>query len=107
MRPGGAPLGERALVAGGMAFELAKKWWVLLLRGILLIITGLLAFVSPVTWVIFVGVYMLFDGMSMLLAGFSDQPGGAEPLAVAHHRHPGAAGRAAHPVEPGSLAASR
>ena len=76
MRPGDAPLGERALVAGGMAFELAKKWWVLLLRGILLIIAGLLAFVSPVTWVIFVGVYMLFDGMSFLLAGFGDQPGG-------------------------------
>jgi uncharacterized membrane protein HdeD (DUF308 family) len=76
LRPGGAPLGERALVAGGMAFELAKKWWVLLLRGILLIIAGLLAFVSPVTWVIFVGVYMLFDGMSFLLAGFTDQPGG-------------------------------
>jgi len=76
LRPGGAPLGERALVAGGMAFELAKKWWVLLLRGILLIIAGLLAFVSPVTWVIFVGVYMLFDGMSFLLAGFGDQPGG-------------------------------
>jgi uncharacterized membrane protein HdeD (DUF308 family) len=76
MRSGGAPLGDRALVAGGMAFELAKKWWVLLLRGILLIIAGLLAFVSPVTWVIFVGVYMLFDGMSFLLAGFGDQPGG-------------------------------
>ena len=59
-----------------MAFELAKKWWVLLVRGILLIIAGLLAFVSPVTWVIFVGVYMLFDGMSFLLAGFGDQPGG-------------------------------
>jgi len=76
LRPGGASFGERALVAGGMAFELAKKWWVLLLRGILLIIAGLLAFVSPVTWIIFVGVYMLFDGMSFLLAGFSDQPGG-------------------------------
>jgi uncharacterized membrane protein HdeD (DUF308 family) len=68
--------GRGALATGGLAFELAKKWWVLLLRGILLIIAGLLAFVSPVTWVIFVGVYMLFDGMSFLLAGFSDQPGG-------------------------------
>ncbi|HEX2280728.1 MAG TPA: HdeD family acid-resistance protein [Thermomicrobiales bacterium] len=76
MRPGGAPLGDRSLVAGGMAFELAKKWWVLLLRGILLIGAGVLAFVSPVTWVIFVGVYMLFDGMSFLLAGFTDEPGG-------------------------------
>jgi len=76
MQPGRAAFGERTLVAGGMAFELAKKWWVLLLRGILLILAGLLAFVSPVTWVIFVGVYMLFDGMSFLLAGFNDQPGG-------------------------------
>src|SRR5215217_1762313 len=50
MRPGGAALGGRALVAGGLAFELAKKWWVLLLRGILLIIIGLLAFVSPLVW---------------------------------------------------------
>jgi uncharacterized membrane protein HdeD (DUF308 family) len=76
MQPGRAAFGERALVSGGLAFELAKKWWVLLLRGILLIIAGLLAFVSPVTWVIFVGVYMLFDGMSFLLAGFNDKPGG-------------------------------
>jgi uncharacterized membrane protein HdeD (DUF308 family) len=67
---------RRALAARSLAFERAKKWWVLLLRGILLIIVGLLAFVSPVTWVIFVGVYMLFDGMSFLLAGFNDQPGG-------------------------------
>ena len=74
--PGGSAFGERALAAGGLAFELAKKWWVLLLRGILLIIAGLLAFVSPVTWVIFAGVYILMDGFSMLLSGFSDQPGG-------------------------------
>ena len=60
----------------GMAFELAKKWWVLLLRGILLIIIGLLAFVSPLTWVIFVGIYMLIDGITMLMSGFSDQPAG-------------------------------
>jgi uncharacterized membrane protein HdeD (DUF308 family) len=76
IRSGGEAFGNRALEAGGMAFELAKKWWVLLLRGILLIGAGVLAFVSPVTWVIFVGVYMLFDGMSFLLAGFTDEPGG-------------------------------
>src|ERR671910_480816 len=76
MQPGRAPLGERALAAGGLAFELAKKWWVLLLRGILLIIIGLLAFVSPLVWVTFVGIYMLFDGFAMLLTGFSDQPAG-------------------------------
>jgi uncharacterized membrane protein HdeD (DUF308 family) len=71
VRPGGG-----VLAVGGLAFELAKKWWVLLIRGVLLIIAGLLAFVSLVTWIIFVGVYMLFDGMTMLLAGFSDQRGG-------------------------------
>jgi uncharacterized membrane protein HdeD (DUF308 family) len=72
----GAPLGERALVAGGLAFELAKKWWVLLIRGILLIIIGLLAFVSPLVWVTFVGIYILIDGITMLMSGFSDQPAG-------------------------------
>jgi uncharacterized membrane protein HdeD (DUF308 family) len=76
MRPEEAVLGDRALAAGGLAFELAKKWWVLLIRGILLIIIGLLAFVSPLTWVIFVGIYILIDGITMLLSGFSDQPAG-------------------------------
>jgi uncharacterized membrane protein HdeD (DUF308 family) len=73
---GGAAFGERALAAGGLAFELAKKWWVLLLRGILLIIIGLLAFVSPLVWVTFVGIYILIDGVTMLMSGFSDQPAG-------------------------------
>jgi uncharacterized membrane protein HdeD (DUF308 family) len=68
--------GGGAFVAGSLAFELAKKWWVLLLRGIILIIAGLLAFASPLTWVIFVGVYLLIDGFSMLVSGFSDQPAG-------------------------------
>ena len=68
--------GDALLVAGSVAFELAKKWWVLLLRGILLIIIGVLAFISPVTWIIFVGVYMLIDGITMLLSGFSEQPAG-------------------------------
>jgi len=84
MRPGGAALGGRALVAGGLAFELAKKWWVLLLRGILLIIIGLLAFVSPLVWVTFVGIYILVDGVIMLMSGFSDQPAGQRhwPLVI-------------------------
>ena len=84
MQPGGAPLGERALAAGGLAFELAKKWWVLLLRGVLLIIIGLLAFVSPLVWVTFVGIYILVDGVTMLMSGFSDQPAGQShwPLVI-------------------------
>ena len=72
----GAELPGRPLATGGLAFELAKNWWVLLLRGILLIIAGLLAFVSPLVWVTFVGVYMLFDGVTMLISGVSDQPSG-------------------------------
>ncbi len=76
LTPPGAAFGQAALAAGSMAFELAKKWWVLLIRGILLIIVGLLAFASPITWVIFIGVGMLIDGMAMLLSGFSDQPAG-------------------------------
>ena len=69
-------VGRGPLMPGGLAFELAKKWWVLLIRGILLIIIGLLAFVSPIVWVTFIGIYMLIDGMSMLFSGFGDQPAG-------------------------------
>jgi uncharacterized membrane protein HdeD (DUF308 family) len=76
MRPGAEPLGGALLAPGGLAFELAKKWWVLLIRGILLIIIGLLSFVNPLVWVTFVGIYMLIDGMSMLFSGFGDEPPG-------------------------------
>jgi uncharacterized membrane protein HdeD (DUF308 family) len=65
-----------ALSPGGMAFELAKKWWVLLLRGIILIVIGVLAFFAPSTFAIFVGAYMLVDGFSMTISGVTDQPGG-------------------------------
>lgn len=64
------------LAAGGIAFELAKKWWVLALRGALLIIIGLLAFINPLVWITFVGIYMLVDGAAMLFSGFGDQPAG-------------------------------
>ena len=76
LTPPGAAFGQAALAAGSVAFELAKKWWVLLIRGILLIVLGILAFLSPITVVIFIGVTMLLDGISMLFAGFSDQPAG-------------------------------
>jgi uncharacterized membrane protein HdeD (DUF308 family) len=70
------PGGVVPLVAGSIAYELAKKWWVLALRGVLLILMGLLAFVNPLTWVIFIGIVMLIDGVSMLFAGFGNQPAG-------------------------------
>jgi len=84
MQPGGAAFGQSPLLPGGLAFELAKKWWVLLIRGILLIIIGLLAFVSPLVWITFVGIYMLIDGMTMLFSGFGDQPPGQSrgPLVI-------------------------
>ncbi len=68
--------GRAATVAGSLAFELARKWWVLLLRGIVLIILGCLAFGSPATWVVFAGALMLIDGFAMLIAGLGDQPAG-------------------------------
>jgi uncharacterized membrane protein HdeD (DUF308 family) len=68
--------GAAALAVGSLAFELAKKWWVLMIRGILLIIIGILAFVAPATWIFFVAAYMLVDGMVMLFSGFGDQPPG-------------------------------
>lgn len=84
MQPGAVAFGQSALVPGGMAFELAKKWWVLLIRGVLLIVIGLLAFASPITWIIFVGITMLIDGMAMLISGFNDQPAGQSrwPLVI-------------------------
>jgi uncharacterized membrane protein HdeD (DUF308 family) len=62
------------VAAGTLAFELAKKWWVLLVRGILLILIGILAFVNPLTWITFIGVYTLIEGVSMLWAGISNDP---------------------------------
>jgi uncharacterized membrane protein HdeD (DUF308 family) len=72
------------VVAGSLAYELAKKWWILLVRGVLLILIGVLAFVSPLTWVVFVGVYALIDGTAMLISGFGEQPAGQShwPLIV-------------------------
>jgi uncharacterized membrane protein HdeD (DUF308 family) len=66
--------GPLGVAAGSLAFELAKKWWVLLVRGILLILIGILAFVNPLTWITFIGVYTLIEGVSMLWAGISNDP---------------------------------
>lgn len=66
--------GPLGVAAGTLAFELAKKWWVLLVRGILLILIGILAFVNPLTWITFIGVYTLIEGVSMLWAGISNDP---------------------------------
>ena len=57
---------------------LANNWWVLALRGVLLIIMGILAFTSIVFLITLIGAYMLIDrlqGMFELL-----QPAIGEPL---------------------------
>jgi uncharacterized membrane protein HdeD (DUF308 family) len=76
--------GAAALAVGSLAFELAKKWWVLMIRGVLLIIIGVLAFIAPATWIFFVAAYMLVDGMVMLFSGFGDEPPGGSrwPLII-------------------------
>ncbi len=65
-----------ALAAGGLAFEMSKKWWVLALRGVLLIIMGILAFTNIVFLITLIGAYMLIDGIGLLWAGFGPQPTG-------------------------------
>ena len=53
---------------------LAKKWWLLLLRGVVAVLFGILAFTWPgltlVTLVIFYGAYALIDGIVALSAAF-------------------------------------
>lgn len=65
-----------ALASGGLAFEMSRKWWVLLLRGALLIIMGILAFTSALFLITLIGAYMLIDGISLLWASFGPQPTG-------------------------------
>lgn len=65
-----------ALAAGGLAFEMSKKWWVLALRGVLLIVMGILAFQYWDFLVTLIGAYMLIDGIGILWASFGPQPTG-------------------------------
>lgn len=65
-----------AIGSGGLAFEMSKKWWVLALRGVILLIIGILSFTNPLVWITFAGAYMLIDGVGVLAAGFGPQPSG-------------------------------
>jgi len=70
------PLSDRP-----MLHALARRWWVLLLRGIAAIVFGVLAFVWPgltlVTLVLLYGAFALVDGVLSLIAAFS---GSAKPV---------------------------
>src|SRR6476660_7266817 len=54
-----------------MLHALARRWWLILLRGIVAILFGILAFVWPgitlVTMVLFWGAFMLIDGILALM----------------------------------------
>lgn len=65
-----------AIGAGGLAFEMSKKWWVLALRGVLLIIMGIWAFQSLGFLVTLIGAYILIDGLGLLWASLGPQPAG-------------------------------
>ena len=58
-----------------MIAELARNWWVLLIRGILAILFGIGAFVWPgitiAVLVLMFGAYALVDGIFAIIAGFS------------------------------------
>ena len=77
---------------------LAKKWWLLLLRGIVAVLFGILAFAWPgltlVTLVIFYGAYALVDGIVALAAAFGGGGDDAEMVAGDRRdcRHSGGSG---------------
>jgi uncharacterized membrane protein HdeD (DUF308 family) len=58
-----------------MNHDLARNWWLVVLRGVLAILFGLTAFVWPgITWVVLVlifGVYTLVDGLVAVGTGLS------------------------------------
>jgi uncharacterized membrane protein HdeD (DUF308 family) len=57
-----------------MIHELAKYWWMVVLRGVLAVLFALTAFIWPTITlailVIFLGAYLLIDGIFALLHGF-------------------------------------
>lgn len=59
---------------------LARKWWLMLIRGLAAIVFGLLTFVWPVltlfTLVLLYGVFAFFDGVISLAASFSSGAAG-------------------------------
>jgi uncharacterized membrane protein HdeD (DUF308 family) len=60
-----------------MLTQLARNWWVVVLRGVLAILYGLIAFVWPgLTFgilVLFFGAYVLVDGVFAIIAAFTNR----------------------------------
>lgn len=64
----------------GMGAIAAKYWWVILVRGILLIVLGIAMFAWPkaTLWVfvVFFAAYLLVDGVMSIFQGFSERKAG-------------------------------
>ncbi|WP_206614389.1 HdeD family acid-resistance protein [Chitinophaga barathri] len=58
-----------------MIHELAKYWWLVVLRGVLAVLFALVAFIWPAITlailVVFLGAYLLVDGIFALIHGFT------------------------------------
>jgi uncharacterized membrane protein HdeD (DUF308 family) len=58
----------------------AKYWWVLLVRGILLVVLGILMFAWPkatlTVFVVLFAAYLIVDGIMAIVQGFSDRKAG-------------------------------
>jgi len=58
-----------------MNHDLARNWWLVVLRGVLAILFGLIAFIGPdITWIVLVlmfGIYTLVDGLVAVGTGLS------------------------------------
>ncbi|NLD71493.1 MAG: HdeD family acid-resistance protein [Chloroflexi bacterium] len=58
-----------------MLFDLARRWWVVALRGVVAVVFGILAFVWPeltlLTLITLFGAFALVDGVLSLIAGLS------------------------------------
>ncbi|QDV27336.1 HdeD family acid-resistance protein [Aureliella helgolandensis] len=54
---------------------LAANWWILLLRGIVLLAIGLYALINPgltlLTWALVVGIFLVIDGVLAVIAGLA------------------------------------
>jgi uncharacterized membrane protein HdeD (DUF308 family) len=75
------------LVAPVLLHALAKKWWLLLLRGIAAIVFGVLAFAWPgltlLTLILLYGAFALTDGVIAIIAAITGgAPGGRWWLAI-------------------------
>ena len=57
-----------------MLATMAKRWWIFLVQGILMIALSYLAFTQPATLIQFVGLYALLEGVLKFASGFGPAP---------------------------------